>query len=80
LNQSDTLLYTFIFFIFIQYKKITEVLMILNRCLLFSKRYPLEAHFVHYDSSRFKSVKEAVGVEDGIAVVGVLYRVSNRVM
>ncbi|KAF4523508.1 hypothetical protein B566_EDAN004579 [Ephemera danica] len=39
---------------------------------------PLEAHFVHYDSRRFKSVKEAVGQEDGLAVIGVMYRETNE--
>ncbi|XP_059480848.1 carbonic anhydrase 2-like [Neocloeon triangulifer] len=37
------------------------------------RRYPLEAHFVHYNHKRYDNIGSAVGKEDGLAVLGVFY-------
>lgn len=39
------------------------------------RRFALELHMVHYDR-RFKSIQDALGVKNGIAVLGVLFHVS----
>lgn len=40
-------------------------------------RYALELHMVHYDA-RYKSVAEAAAVKNALAVIGVLFHVSNQ--
>ncbi|CAB3359959.1 Hypothetical predicted protein [Cloeon dipterum] len=42
------------------------------------RRYPLEAHFVHYNHKRYDSLGAAVGKEDGLAVLGVFYEESSE--
>lgn len=41
------------------------------------KAYPLEMHIVSYDTERFNSLSEAVGQENGIAVIGVFFQVKK---
>jgi carbonic anhydrase len=41
------------------------------------KAYPLEIHFVHFDSDRFKTIGDAVTAPGGLAVVGVFGQVDR---
>jgi len=40
-------------------------------------RFPLELHLVHYNA-RYADISEAVGHEDGLAVVGILFQLSRE--
>ena len=44
--------------------------------LINGRAFPLEVHFVHFNS-RYVTLGEAVGHEDGLAVIGVMFHVSN---
>jgi carbonic anhydrase len=44
--------------------------------MLLMSRYPLEAHFVHYNHKKYDDLSSAVGKENGLAVLGVFYEVN----
>ncbi|ELU14927.1 hypothetical protein CAPTEDRAFT_227828 [Capitella teleta] len=42
------------------------------------ERFPLELHMVHYDHERAASLKEAVSMDNGLAVLGTLFEISKE--